>query len=60
MLGSLAAVALTLIAFFPLINEIARTPLVGMVALTVILVTLVARQPLPFRIPGALAARAFL
>lgn len=56
LLGSLAAIALALIATLPLVNEIAAVPLVGMVSLTIILVTLVAHQPLPGRIPGALAA----
>jgi AGZA family xanthine/uracil permease-like MFS transporter len=57
LLGSLAAVALTLIAFLPLVlHGIAGVPLVGLVALTVILVTLVAHRELPGRIPGALAA----
>jgi len=57
LLGSLAAIALTLIAFLPmLLHGIADVPLVGMVALTVILITLVAHLQLPFRFPGALAA----
>src|SRR5262249_38290199 len=56
LLGSLAAIALTLIAFLPLLNHIVTVPVVGMVALTVILVALVAHRPLPGNIPGALAA----
>jgi AGZA family xanthine/uracil permease-like MFS transporter len=56
LLGSLAAIALALIAFLPLLFEIAAVPLVGMLTLTVILITLVARRPLPGNIPGALAA----
>jgi AGZA family xanthine/uracil permease-like MFS transporter len=56
LLGSLAAVALVLIAFLPLLGEIAAVPLVGMLALTVILVTLVAHRALPGHFPGALAA----
>jgi AGZA family xanthine/uracil permease-like MFS transporter len=56
LLGSLAAVALTLIAFLPLVQEIAGVPLVGMLSLTVILVTLIAHRPLPGHFPGALAA----
>jgi adenine/guanine/hypoxanthine permease len=55
LLGSLAAVALVLISFLPLL-EILRSPVVGMVSLAVILTTLVARIELPRRIPGALAA----
>jgi len=57
LLGSLAAIALALIAFLPLLLDgIAAVPLVGFLSLTVILVTLVAHQPLPGNIPGALAA----
>jgi AGZA family xanthine/uracil permease-like MFS transporter len=56
LLGSLAAIALALIAFLPLFLEIAASPVVGMVSLTVILVTLVAHRALPGKIPGALAA----
>jgi AGZA family xanthine/uracil permease-like MFS transporter len=59
LLGSLAAIALTLIAFLPLAQEknaIAAVPLVGMTALTLILWTLVAHRELPGRFPGALAA----
>src|SRR5262249_30051982 len=50
------AIALCLIAFLPLADKIAAVPVVGMVSLTVILVTLVAYRSLPFKIPGALAA----
>ena len=56
MLGSLAGIALALIAFMPLWSHIAAVPVVGMVSLTLILVTLVAHQKLPGRVPGALAA----
>jgi AGZA family xanthine/uracil permease-like MFS transporter len=57
LLGSLAAIALTLIAFLPLMLEgIAAMPLVGMVSLLIILLTLVAHRELPGKIPGALAA----
>ncbi len=57
LLGSLAAIALALIAFLPLAQEgVAAVPLVGMTALTLILWTLVAHRPLPGRFPGALAA----
>jgi AGZA family xanthine/uracil permease-like MFS transporter len=55
LLGSLAAVALVLISFLPLL-EIAQMPVVGLIALSIILTTLVARVRLPFRIPGALGA----
>jgi AGZA family xanthine/uracil permease-like MFS transporter len=56
LLGSLAAVALALIAFLPLVQEVAAVPLVGLAALTIILWTLVAHRPLPGNVPGALAA----
>jgi len=55
LLGSLAAVALVLISFMPLV-EIFHEPLVGMISLALILGTLVARLRLPGRMPGALAA----
>jgi adenine/guanine/hypoxanthine permease len=56
LLGSLAGIALALIAFVPLWTHIAAVPVVGFLSLTVILVALVARRTLPGRIPGALAA----
>jgi AGZA family xanthine/uracil permease-like MFS transporter len=56
LLGSLAGLALALIAFVPLWQHIAAVPVVGLVSLTVILVTLVAHRALPGRIPGALVA----
>jgi AGZA family xanthine/uracil permease-like MFS transporter len=56
LLGSLVAIALCLIAFLPLADKIAAVPVVGMLSLTIILVTLVAYRSLPFKIPGALAA----
>ena len=56
LLGSLAAIALALIAFLPLAMHIANVPVVGILALTVILVTLVAQRALPGKFPGALAA----
>jgi adenine/guanine/hypoxanthine permease len=55
LLGSLTAIALVLISFLPLL-DIASTPVAGMTALSVILVTLTARWTLPKNIPGALAA----
>ena len=55
LLGSLAAIALVLITFGPLL-KIMHYPVAGWVALAVVLTTLVARVPLPLRIPGALAA----
>jgi AGZA family xanthine/uracil permease-like MFS transporter len=56
LLGTLAAIALALIAFMPLQQDIARTPVVGMLALVVILITIVAHRRLPWNFPGALAA----
>jgi AGZA family xanthine/uracil permease-like MFS transporter len=57
LLGSLSAIALTLIAFLPLVMDgVAATPLVGIVVLVLILATLVAHRALPGRLPGALAA----
>jgi AGZA family xanthine/uracil permease-like MFS transporter len=56
LLGSLAAIALALIAFVPLWRQIAAVPVVGMLAMTVILVTLIAKRALPGKVPGALAA----
>lgn len=55
LLGSLAAIALVLISFLPLL-EMLHAPVVGLTALAIILTTLVARVPFPLRIPGALAA----
>ncbi|MFM1995627.1 MAG: hypothetical protein RLZZ111_14 [Planctomycetota bacterium] len=55
LLGSLAAVALALISFLPLL-EIFGEPLTGLVAFGIVLAALTARIPLPARIPGALAA----
>jgi adenine/guanine/hypoxanthine permease len=52
LLGSLAAIALVLISFLPLL-EILRYPLVGLIALAVILTALVGRVPLPMKLPGA-------
>lgn len=55
LLGSLAGVGLALIGFIPLV-DIFGTPVVGMLSLGLILYTLVARIPLPKRIPGLPAA----
>jgi adenine/guanine/hypoxanthine permease len=53
LLGSLAAIALVLISFLPML-DIAVHPVAGMVALGLILATLTARWQFPFKIPGAL------
>jgi AGZA family xanthine/uracil permease-like MFS transporter len=55
LLGSLAAVALVLISFLPLL-EILHSPIVGFVSLSLVLTTLVARVELPWKIPGAIGA----
>ena len=55
LLGSLAAIALLLIGFIPLM-ELASSPIVGFASLVLVLVTLIGRQKLPLNIPGALGA----
>lgn len=55
LLGSLAAIALVLIAFYQ-VPKIFSQPMVGIPALVIILVTLVGKTRLPFGIPGALAS----
>ena len=55
LLGSLAAIALALISFLPL-TEILAQPLVGLIALSIVLATLIARIPLPGNVPGTLGA----
>ncbi|WP_315861306.1 permease [Roseiconus lacunae] len=55
LLGSLAAIALALISFFPL-TEILAQSLPGFLALSIVLTTLIARIPLPKNIPGTLGA----
>ena len=55
LLGSLAAIALALITFLPLL-EILGSPVVGLVSMGIVLAALTARIPFPGRVPGALAA----
>jgi len=55
LLGPIAAVALLLIAFLPLL-KIIQSPLVGFLSLIVILTCIVGKIPFPFRIPAAFAA----
>ena len=57
LLGSLTAIALALITFLPLL-EIFDSPVAGLVALGIVLASLTAHLPCPFRIPGAFAALA--
>ncbi|MBN2507337.1 MAG: hypothetical protein JXQ71_11640 [Verrucomicrobia bacterium] len=55
LLGSLAGIGLALIGFLPLL-DIFGLPLLGVIALGLVLYTLVARQHLPFHSPGVLTA----
>lgn len=55
LLGSLAAIAVALISFLPML-EIMSSPMVGMVSLGIVLASLTAGIAFPMRIPGALAA----
>ncbi len=55
LLGSLAGIALALIGFIPIV-EIFGMPLVGLLALGLVLYTLVAHIKLPRNFPGVLAA----
>jgi AGZA family xanthine/uracil permease-like MFS transporter len=55
LLGSLTAIALVLISFFPLL-EIMGSPIVGLSALAIVLVSLVGQVAIPGRIPGTVAA----
>jgi len=58
LLGSIAAVALMLIAFIPSL-EVFANPIVGLVSFGIILMTLIAKVRFPFKLPGALAAVLF-
>lgn len=55
LLGSLAGIGLALIGFLPMI-EIFQLPIVGMVALGLIIYNIIAGIPLPKKIPGVLAS----
>ena len=55
LLGSIAGVAILLIAFLPTL-KLLRDPLVGLVALVVLLLAFFGRVRMPFGVPGALAA----
>lgn len=55
LLGSLAAIAIVLISFLPLL-EILRSPVVGLVSLAIVLAALVARLDLPGKVPGAVGS----
>jgi adenine/guanine/hypoxanthine permease len=55
LLGSLTAIALVLISFLPLL-DIMSSPIVGMIALSIVLISLVGHVAVPLRIPGTVAA----
>ncbi len=55
LLGSLTAIALVIISFMPTLDILAH-PLVGLLALTIVLTTLIGRIPLPSKVPGTLGA----
>lgn len=55
LLGPLAGVGLALLGLFPIV-QIFDNPIAGLVGIGLVLYTLVAKYPLPGRIPGALAA----
>ncbi len=55
LLGSIGGAALTLLGFLPLVETL-RSPVAGLVTLGLLLYVLVARGPLPVRLPGVLVA----
>ena len=55
LLGSIAAIALMLIGFIPIV-EVMQVPIVGFVTLGVVLYSVVAKGLLPGKVPGVLAA----
>jgi adenine/guanine/hypoxanthine permease len=55
LLGSLAGLGITLLAFFPLM-KIFSAPIAGIASLGIILYAIIARRRLPFGIPGAFLA----
>jgi AGZA family xanthine/uracil permease-like MFS transporter len=55
LLGSIAGVAVLLIAFLPML-KILREPLAGVIALGVLLLALIGRVRMPLNLPGAFAA----
>jgi AGZA family xanthine/uracil permease-like MFS transporter len=55
LLGSLAGIGIALLAFFP-VMKIFSAPIAGLVSLGIVLYSLIARQRLPFGIPGAFFA----
>jgi AGZA family xanthine/uracil permease-like MFS transporter len=55
LLGSLAGIGITLLAFFP-IMKIFSAPVAGIAALGIILYSIIAGRRVPFRLPGAFLA----
>jgi AGZA family xanthine/uracil permease-like MFS transporter len=55
LLGSLAGIALTLIGFFPMV-DLLQFPVVGFLTLGLVLYALVAKGPIPLKMPGVLFA----
>lgn len=55
LLGSIAGIALMLMGFLPLLEAL-RVPVVGLVTLGLLLYVLIAKGPLPWRMPGVLFA----
>ena len=55
LLGSIAGIALMLMGFLPLLETL-RVPVVGWVTLGLLLYVLIAKGPLPWRLPGVLFA----
>ncbi len=55
LLGSLTAIALVLISFLPLL-EVMAVPVVGMAALSIVLISLIGQVSLPWKMPGTVAA----
>ncbi len=55
LLGSLAAIALVIISFLPLL-DILSSPIVGFTALAIVLTALIGQVKLPGRIPGVVGA----
>jgi adenine/guanine/hypoxanthine permease len=55
LLGSLAGIGITLLAFFP-VMKIFSAPIAGIAALGIILYAIIAKRRIPFGIPGAFLA----
>jgi AGZA family xanthine/uracil permease-like MFS transporter len=55
LLGSIGGVGILFIAYLPML-KLVRDPLVGLTSLTILLVALLGRVPMPFGVPGALMA----